>query len=77
MATAAAAVSTSWTHHRARVAALSRDRSPNDPELIEARRAMRAERLAQHIATQVNAWPPLTPEQRERLAVLLRGGEGA
>jgi hypothetical protein len=27
----------SWTHHRARVAALTRDRSPDDPELVAAR----------------------------------------
>lgn len=61
-----------WTHHRARVAALSRDRSPDDPELINARRDLRAERLADHIADVVNAAPPLTNEQRARLAALLR-----
>lgn len=27
----------SWTQHRARVAALSRDRASDDPELVEAR----------------------------------------
>lgn len=27
----------SWTHHRARVAALTRDRADDDPELVEAR----------------------------------------
>lgn len=59
-------------HHRARVAALSRDRASDDPDLIEARRALRAERLAAQIAAQVDAWPPLTPEQRDRLAGLLR-----
>lgn len=63
-----------WTHHRARVAALSRDRAPNDPELVAARLSLRAERLAQHVAKVVAEAPPLTPTQRDRIAVLLRGG---
>jgi len=29
-----------WTHHRARVAALSRDRAEDDPELVEARQQL-------------------------------------
>ncbi len=29
-----------WTHHRARVAALSRDRAPDDPDLRAARAAL-------------------------------------
>ncbi|MEJ7647957.1 MAG: hypothetical protein WKF57_02755 [Nakamurella sp.] len=61
-----------WTHHRARVAALSRDRSPNDPVLQNARRDLRAERLAEHITRTVAQAPPLTREQSERLATLLR-----
>ena len=64
----------SWTHERARVAALSRDRSADDPELIEARRNLRAERMAEYIRKTVDAAPPLSVEQRERLALLLRGG---
>lgn len=64
----------SFNTERARVAALSRDRDPDDPDLLNARRNMRAEKLADHIARTVDAWPPLTPEQRDRLAVLLRGG---
>jgi hypothetical protein len=35
-----------WTHHRARVAALSRDRAPDDPELLAARRDLAAAREA-------------------------------
>ncbi|GAA3667102.1 hypothetical protein FB459_1265 [Yimella lutea] len=62
------------THYRAKVAALSRGRTPDDVELIEARRSYRAEKLAEHIAKVVAEAPPLTPEQRDRLAVLLRGG---
>lgn len=64
----------SWTAERARVASLSRSRTPDDPELLDARRNLRAERLALHIATVVAEAPPLTAEQRDRLAVLLRGG---
>ncbi len=61
-----------WTHHRARVAALSRDRAVNDPDLLEARRDLRAARLEEYIARTVAAAPPLTDEQRSRLALFLR-----
>lgn len=64
----------SWTVERARVASLSRSRTPDDPELLDARRNLRAERLAAHIEKVVAEAPPLTPEQRDRLAVLLTGG---
>jgi len=60
-------------HHRARVGALSRDRDANDPELIAERQALTTERLADAIRKAVDAAPPLTPEQRDRLALLLRG----
>lgn len=63
-----------WTHHRARVAALSRDRRPDDPDLVDARRDLRAERLADQIRKTVDAAPPLSRDQLDRLAVLLRGG---
>jgi len=61
-------------HHRARVAALSRDRSPDDPELEAARRDLRAARIEEHLAHAVQSWPPLTPEQLDTLTGLLRGG---
>jgi len=61
-------------HYRGRVAGLSRDRLPDDPELLDAKRNLRAENLAVHIAELVDAAPPLTAEQRDRLAALLRGG---
>jgi hypothetical protein len=38
---------------------------------------MRAERLADVIRKAVAEAPPLTPEQRDRLALLLRGGGAA
>ncbi len=66
-----------WAHERARVAALTRSRPADDPELVDARRNMRAERLADHIRRIVDDAPPLTAEQRDRLALLLRGGSTA
>jgi hypothetical protein len=60
-----------WRTHRARVAALSRSRVATDPDLIAAHRQLKAERLADYIARTVDAAPPLTDEQRQRLAALL------
>lgn len=67
-------MSNTWTHERARIASLSRSRKADDPELVIARRNLKAERLALYIAEVVDAAPPLSLEQRDRLAVLLRGG---
>ncbi len=64
----------SWTHDRARVASLTRSRRPDDPDLIAARRDLKASRLADYITNVVDTAPPLTADQRDRLAVLLRGG---
>lgn len=61
-------------HQRARVAALSRSRTTDDPELVTARRELAAERLAAYIKNTVDTAPELTPEQRQRLAALLSGG---
>lgn len=63
--------STSWTAERARVASLTRSREPDDPELIEARRNLRAVRLAEHVRKVVAEAPPLSNEQREVIAALL------
>ncbi len=70
-----------WQHHRAKVAALTRHRSPNDPAIAEATRDLAAERLAEHVRAVVAGFPPLTPEQRDKIATLLRpsspsSGEG-
>ncbi len=67
----------SWTAERARVASLSRSRTADDPDLVNARLNLRAERAADYIARIVDAAPPLTVEQRDRLALLLRGGDTA
>jgi hypothetical protein len=61
-------------HHRARVAALTRSRPTDDPDLVAARRDLRFEGLAQHIAGVVAEAPPLTDAQIDRLAVVLRQG---
>ncbi|QRY53381.1 hypothetical protein [Mycolicibacterium septicum] len=61
-----------------KVAVLSRDYSPDDPRLMEARRRLSELRLEAHIQQAVSAAPPLTDEQRARLAELLapiRGGD--
>lgn len=62
----------SWTQDRARVAALSRSRERDDPDLIAARQTLKAERLAAHVAKVLADAPPLTDEQRDRIAALLR-----
>ena len=64
----------SWTHERARVAALTRSRTDDDPELVDARRNLRAERLALHVERVVAELPPLTESQCQRIAALLLAG---
>jgi hypothetical protein len=66
-----------WTAERARVASLSRSRTPDDPDLLTARENLKAERLKVYIARVVDAAPDLTPAQRDKLALLLRGGDAA
>lgn len=66
----------SWTTERARIASLSRSRKPDDPELIQARRNLKAERLAAHVAKALSEAPPLTEEQRATIARLLAAGGG-
>lgn len=74
-------VSTTWASHRGRVAALERcvksgERRPDDPELINARRNLRFERLAEHVARVVAESPALTDSQLTRIAALLNTGGG-
>lgn len=44
--------------------------------LDEARRALAEEKIRAFVEQTVASAPPLTPEQRDRLALLLRGGTG-
>jgi hypothetical protein len=66
-----------WREARARHNALTRYRDPDDPELLNARRDLKAARLADHIRKTVDEAPPLTDAQRARLAGLLSGGPDA
>ncbi len=62
---------------RARVATLNRDRIADDPELLTAycalAEARRTDQVRDYIRRVVDAAPPLTAEQRDKVAMLLRG----
>lgn len=61
-----------WRHHRARVGALSRDRAPDDPELVDARRDLAASVLEERVRSVLASDPPLSAGQRARIAALLQ-----
>lgn len=62
---------------RAMSNSLQRYHAADDPELIAARRNLAAEQLAEHVERIVSVAPPLTEEQLERVAALLRSGRSA
>jgi hypothetical protein len=62
---------TSWPVERSRLANAVRNNRPAEAQ--EARRSMVAGRLEEYIAKTLAAAPPLTDEQRSRLALLLHG----
>lgn len=68
----------SWTKTRSEIAHTLKKNPSAD--VTELRRRMKAERAAEYIQTVVDAWPPLTDEQRTALAELLKpiriGGAG-
>ncbi len=72
-------ISAAGSRHHARVAALSRSRTADDPDMIAARRDLAEAKLSAYIAQVLAEAPPLSIEQRTRLAELLapvrRGGE--
>ena len=72
--TGACPVSSPTFTYRAKVAGLSRDRASDDPELVDARRDLRAAKLEAHVQKVLADAPPLTPEQRDRIATLLQVG---
>lgn len=65
-------MSSSWTHYRARHAALSKHRPADDPDVASARRDLDVSLLEDHIQRVVASAPPLSPAQRDKLATLLR-----
>jgi len=71
---------TSLATRRAELARAERQKrlNPGDPERVERaselRRNYAAEKLAEYVAKVVAQAPPLTPAQRDRVAILLRGG---
>lgn len=72
----------SWQTHRGRVAALTRSRSADDPDLIAARLDLQAARLEDHVRRLVDDAPPLNDEQKARISALLAplsltGGDAA
>jgi hypothetical protein len=53
---------------------------PGSEEHTEAKREHKYQLAAEtieHISQMVAEWPPLTAAQRDRLSILLNGGEGA
>ncbi|MFI7426091.1 hypothetical protein ACIBPB_03815 [Micromonospora sp. NPDC049836] len=60
----------------ATVAIIERWHGPEDPRLPDLRRDLRAAELEEHIRRLVDTAPPLTHEQRARLAALLTNGGG-
>ncbi|KHL00433.1 hypothetical protein [Sinomonas humi] len=56
---------------KSRLGVAARRRDPE--EIAEARRDLAAAKLAQYVERVVSAAPPLTPEQADRIAALLRG----
>jgi|AntDryMetagUQ889_1029465.scaffolds.fasta_scaffold54699_2 hypothetical protein len=58
---------------RGRLNALKRYRPADDPVVLDADRDLRTEGLAEHVHRVVNVFPPLSAEQRDKIAALLRG----
>ncbi|HTY27697.1 MAG TPA: hypothetical protein VMD51_06055 [Mycobacterium sp.] len=59
-------------HRVARLAVLKRYHPHDSQQVEDADRELRVQLLAEHITRAVDAAPPLTSEQRNRLAELLR-----
>ena len=62
----------SWTKTRSTLA-LTIKKNPN-ADVTELRRQLKAERLADYVERKLAEAPPITAAQRDRIAVLLRGG---
>jgi hypothetical protein len=64
-----------WTTERARLAALHRYRKPDDPAVVRATRDLAVERLIEQARRVVAAKPPLTSEQCDAIAAVLRNAD--
>lgn len=62
---------------RNKLGALTRHRPTDTAAITAARRDLAEAKLADYIQRTVGEAPDLTTEQRDRLAVLLRGGDAA
>lgn len=69
-------MATTWRTERARLGLQTRNGAPVE-EITETRRRMRALQLEEHVLRVLAGAPPLSTEQRERIAALLRVGGGA
>jgi hypothetical protein len=63
--------------NRSKYISLVRHRGADDPEAKRVRQELRADALERQIREVVDSAPPLTPEQRDRLSLLLHGGDAA
>lgn len=64
-----------WTKVRSDIA-VAKHRDPN-ADVTELHRELKESRLADYISRVVDEAPALSTEQRDRLALLLRGGDAA
>jgi hypothetical protein len=65
-------ISPERAHHRARKMRLTQILPPGHPDLVEVDRDLAALRLEEYIARTLAAAPPLSDEQRTKLAELLK-----
>lgn len=63
-----------WTNTRSQIA--NQKKADPTADVTELRRRLKAERLEEHIRKVVDAAPPLTERQRDRLAAILRAPSG-
>lgn len=75
------AISRSKSVPRATIAGIKREirngnRPADDPELIEAQRALAYARLRERVEETVRDWPPLSVQQRRDIVALLNAGGG-
>lgn len=62
-------------HTRAHLARLYRNGATPDPEVADAlRREIKETELERHVRGCISSAPPLTAEQRQRIAAILLGG---